>query len=127
MKRISGIWKRQPTHVAIPKPLMLAGICQNVFLNQWGKPDVRINLNHVGVFYKQEGVTGHTDSLADVLHSVWIYKEKDRIFFFTNRKLVSQFKWSDFKERRKMTVTKADTPFVKKCPVRTVAILSLVA
>jgi hypothetical protein len=127
MKRISEIWKRQPTHVAIPKPLMLAGICQGVFLNQWGKPDIRINLDHVGDFYKRKGMGSDADSSADALHSVWIYKEKDRIFFFTKRKLVSHFRWSDFRERRNMPVAKADTRFARKRPAGTVAILSLVA
>ena len=48
-----------------------------------------------------------TGSNEDDPHSVWIYPKQDRIFFFTNKRLVSHFKWSAFKEKRNKVMEKA--------------------
>jgi len=87
---------------------MLAGINQRVFVNQWGSPEVRINLDQLHGSYQQGFVALNTDSNEDDLHSFWIYVKHDRICFFTNKRLVSHFKWSAFKEKRNEVMEKAD-------------------
>jgi hypothetical protein len=87
---------------------MLAGINQKVFVNQWGSPEVRINLDQLQGSYQQGSIALTPDSNEEVLHSVWIYVKHDRICFFTNKRLVSHFKWSAFKEKRNKVMEKAD-------------------
>lgn len=98
--RISGFLKQRPRRAIERRHLMLAGIDQTVFLNQWGAPEIQIGLDVLEGFYKKGSVALSTESLARALNSVWIYKERNRIFFFTKNKMVAHFKWSDFKEKR---------------------------
>jgi len=80
---------------------MLAGICQDVFLKEWGSPEIEINLDQIEDCYERGAVTPDpNDSEGENIHSVWIYKKKDRIFFFAKKRLISHFKWSDFKEKQ---------------------------
>jgi hypothetical protein len=81
--------------------LMLAGIHQTIFLNQWGKPETQIGLKRLGSFNKLGSFFLIEDSAGEVHHSVWIYKKRDRILFFTKKKLISHSRWSEFRERRR--------------------------
>ncbi len=78
---------------------MLAGIHQTMFLNQWGEPETRFALNRVGSFNKLGSFFLIEDSAEEAFHSIWIYKRRDRILFFTKKRLVSHSRWSEFKER----------------------------
>ena len=108
LKLISDLWKPEPKRVPERRHLMLAGINQRVFANQWGSPEVRINLDQLRGSYQQGSMALNTDSNEDDPHSVWIYVKHDRICFFTNKRLVSHFKWSAFKEKRNKVMEKAD-------------------
>jgi hypothetical protein len=108
LRLISNLWKPQPRRVPERRHLMLAGLNQKVFLNQWGVPEVRINLDRLGGSYQQSVVAIDTDSRDEVFHSVWIYAKQDKICFFINKRLVSHFKWSAFKERRDKIMERAD-------------------
>jgi hypothetical protein len=77
---------------------MLAGIDQTVFLKQWGEPETQIGLNCLGSLYKLGTLFLIVNPSEEVHHSLWIYKKKDRILFFTKKRLTSHFKWSEFKE-----------------------------
>ena len=79
--------------------LMLAGIHQTIFLKQWGEPETQIGLKRLGSFNKLGSFFLIEDSAGEVLHSVWIYKKRDRILFFTKKKLTSHSRWSEFRER----------------------------
>jgi hypothetical protein len=81
--------------------LMLAGIHQNIFLNQWGEPETQIGLKRLGSFNKLGSFFLIEESAGEVLHSVWIYKKRDRILFFTKKRLISHSRWSEFRERGK--------------------------
>jgi hypothetical protein len=107
LRLISNFWRPQSRRVPERRHLMLAGINQKVFLNQWGVPEVRINLDHLEGSYQQGGVALDADSNEEVFHSVWIYVKQDRICFFANKRMVSHFKWSAFKEKRNRVAEKA--------------------
>ena len=99
-RSISSLWRNQHEHLVPCRHLMLAGISQDVFLKQWGSPEIEVNLDQLQGSYRHHTVALETDSAVENLHSVWIYKEKNRVFFFSKKRLVSHYKWSDFKEGR---------------------------
>ncbi len=78
--------------------LMLAGIHQTLFLNQWGIPETQIGLKKVGSLNNLGSLFLIEDSAKEAHYSVWIYRKKDRILFFTKKKLVSHSRWSEFRE-----------------------------
>ena len=108
LRLISNLWKPEPRRVPQRRHLMLAGINQRVFLNQWGTPEVRINLDHLEGSYQQGGVAFDPIPREDIFHSVWIYVKQDRICFFSQKRLVSHFKWSAFKDRKDQGMGSAD-------------------
>ncbi len=93
---ISDLLKPQAQPVAGRQHLMLAGIDQTAFLKQWGEPETTIGLNRLGVFNKLGPLFLVNDPAHEVHHSIWIYKKRDRILFFTKKRLVFHFKWSEF-------------------------------
>jgi len=106
---------------------MLAGINQTMFLNQWGEPETRIGLNPLGSLYKLGSLFLIADPTEEVYHSVWIYKKRDRILFFTKKRLTFHFKWSEFKERCNRPKEEINCRLSRKPPVLTVTTLALVA
>ena len=82
---------------------MLAGLYQDAFVKQWGSPEIQIHWDHFGTCYQQDSLATGTPPLEETLHAVWIYKERDRILFFTKKRLVSHFRWSDFKEKGRVS------------------------
>jgi hypothetical protein len=84
---------RKPNSRQIPgRPhLMLAGIHQKVFLNQWGEPEAQVGLSQIGKLNKLGTLFLITDPNEETHLSVWIYKKKDRILCFTREKLISHF------------------------------------
>jgi len=100
-RNISSYFRSQLRPASPRRHLMLAGICQDVFLKEWGAPEIEINLDQIEGCYKRGSLAvDGDDSEGEALHSVWVYKQRDRIFFFTKKRLVSHFKWSDFKEKQ---------------------------
>jgi len=108
LKLISDLWKPGPKRVPERRHLMLAGINQSIFVKQWGSPEIQINLDQLRGFYQQGSMALNTSSNLDDPHSVWIYTRHDKICFFTNKRLVSHFKWSAFKDKRNIVMNKAD-------------------
>ena len=80
--------------------VMLAGISQAVFLKNWGEPDVEIPLRRLGKLCEGGTLYLTVNSGDEADHSVWIYRKKDRILFFTEKKLHCHFKWSGFERER---------------------------
>ena len=116
LKLISDLWKPEPRHVRERRHLMLAGITQSVFVKQWGSPEIQINLEQLRGFYQQGSMALNTTSTPDDPHSVWIYTKHDKICFFTNKRLVSHFKWSAFKDKRNIVMNKAVPRSAKLSP-----------
>ena len=98
LRRSSDRRKSEDQQAVDRRHLVLAGLSQKIFLSQWGTPEIRINLDKTEG-YPPEAAIPSGPSMEDVLHSVWIYLKQDRVFFFTQKKLVSHFKWSAFKEK----------------------------
>ena len=94
---ISNIRKTVSRQVPERPHLMLAGISQKVFLNQWGEPEAQVGLNRIGKLNKLGTLFLITDLNEEPPLSVWIYRKKDRILFFTREKLISHFSCKKFK------------------------------
>jgi len=112
----SNFWKPRPKHLVMQSHLMLAGINQLVFLNQWGEPEIKFGLHQLGSLCNLGSLFLIVDPDDEADHSVWIYKKMDRILFFTKKRLISHFKWSDFKERCKKPKEEIDSSSTKKTP-----------
>ena len=119
--------KQRPRHGMARTHLMLAGINQGIFLKQWGEPETQIGLDWLGNFFKLGSFFLIADSIQEVHHSVWIYKKKDRILFFTRKRLTSHFKWSEFKESSKMPGETIDNENSEKSSPFVTTMLALVA
>jgi hypothetical protein len=94
---ISNIHKPYPRQAPERSHLMLAGINQKVFLNQWGEPETQVGLNKLGRLNKMGTMFLITEPTEDTFLSVWIYKKRDRILFFTKEKLISHFSCKRFR------------------------------
>jgi len=105
---------------------MLAGISQTVFLNQWGEPETQVGLNPLGSMNKLGSLFLVVDPTDEVHHSIWIYKKRDRILFFTKKRLTFHFKWSEFKEILKRPKKERDFRLIKTPPVFMATTLALV-
>lgn len=84
-----------------PQHQVLSGIHQTTFLNQWGHPEIRLSLDHLEGFFELDSISLKNELGEETFHSVWIYESKDKILFFKRGRLISHFKWSDFKQRWK--------------------------
>jgi len=104
LKAIQSMRKRRPPQVAGHHHLMLAGISQTLFRKNWGEPDAEISLKKLGIFFQRGGLYLSVKSEDDADYSVWIYKERDRVLFFTKKKLIVHFKWSGFDRRRQQSI-----------------------
>ena len=107
--------------------LMLAGINQNIFLNQWGEPETQISLKRLGSVGKLGSMFLIEDPPKEAHHSIWIYRKKDKILFFTKKRLISHSKWSEFKEQWKKLKEEPESHSPKTSPPLFTMTLSLVA
>ncbi len=94
---ISNLRKSPPRPVPELTHLVLNGINQKVFLNQWGEPETQIGLNQLGKLDRLGTLFLITVPAEQTNLSVWIYEKKDSILFFTKEKLVSHFSYKKLK------------------------------
>lgn len=130
LRNISAYFRRPNRNASPHRHLMLAGISQDAFLREWGSPEIEINLDQIEGCYKSGLLKVESENReGEPVHSVWIYKKKDRIFFFTRKRLVSHFKWSDFKEKQIPSLEIFHSPgdTKKKLPAFMATPLSLVS
>jgi hypothetical protein len=100
LRMIQQIGRGRSSYVP-PRPhVMLAGISQTVFLKNWGEPDVEIYLRKLGRLSEKGTLYLTVNSGEKADHAVWIYRKKDRILFFAEKKLHCHFKWSGFDRER---------------------------
>ena len=100
LRVIQNLGKNQPPHQTEPHHLMLTGIRQDIFLKNWGEPDIQISLKKLGSFYSRSALYLIVSSGDEADCSILIYKNRDRILFFTKKRLNTHFKWSRFEEKR---------------------------
>lgn len=101
LKPISNILKTRYMPAKSRHHLMLAGINQRVFVNQWGNPDIRIGLDRLHGYYESDIMVLNEEPGTDDFNTVWIYEKRNRIFFFRKGRLTSHFRWNDFKDKWK--------------------------
>ncbi len=94
---VPNILKPAPRQIPERPHLMLAGINQKSFLNQWGEPEAQVGLRQIGKLNKLGTLLLMTDPDEETSLSVWIYKKKDSILFFTKEKLISHFTCKKFR------------------------------
>jgi hypothetical protein len=106
---------------------MLAGINQTIFLSQWGVPEVKIGLDRLQGSFELDSIS--LNSVPDEMdnHMVWIYEKRNRIFFFKRGKLISHFRWSEYKERWKNIEEERDDRPLRKTSSLLSTTLSLAA
>ena len=92
----SKLLKVRPQQVPARSRLSLAGINQMVFIKQWGEPETQIGLNQIGKLNKLGSLFLITNP-TEAHYSVWIYKKRDKILFFTKKKLIYHFRWKEFR------------------------------
>ena len=124
---ISNVWKNPSRPRRANQHLMLAGINQTIFLNHWGVPDIKISLDRLQGSYELDSLSLNTEPNEEDYHTVWIYEKKDRIFFFKRGKLVSHFRWSEFKEKWKKPEVESNFRSAKRASGFLATALSLVA
>ena len=107
--------------------LMLAGINQTVFLNHWGIPEIKISLDRLQGYYELDSLSLNTEPSEEDNNTVWIYEKKDRIFFFKRGKLISHFRWGEFREKWKKPEEEIDFRAPRKSSALLATTLSLVA
>jgi hypothetical protein len=101
LRLISSYWRRRSGGKGSSHHLMLAGIYQGVFLNQWGHAEIEIDLSPLKSYSRPDSAMNGIDSFMETLHTVWIYKRKNKVLFFTKKRLVSHFTWRGFEEKRR--------------------------
>lgn len=94
---ISNFRKARASQIPERPHLMLTGINQKVFLNQWGKPETQVGLSQLGKLNKLGTLFLITEPTEKAPLNVWVYEKKDSILFFTKEKLVSHFSCKKFK------------------------------
>jgi hypothetical protein len=124
---VPSFLKSPARHSRDHQHLMLAGINQNIFLNQWGEPETQISLKRLGSLDKLGSVFLIEDPATEAHHSIWIYKKKDRILFFTKKRLISHSRWSEFREQWKKSKEEPEFQAPRKSPPLFTTTLSLVA
>ncbi len=123
---MSNFLRNSPRPSGIPH-LMLAGINQTPFLSQWGVPETRIGLKRVGSLDKLGSLFLIEDSAEEAYYSVWIYEKRNRILFFTKKRLISHSRWSEFREKWKGTNGEMGPGAPRKSSALFATTLSLVA
>lgn len=96
---ISNLKKSRPRQVPDRPHLMMKGLNQKVFLNQWGEPETQIGLNQLGKLNKLGTLFLITEPTEEAHLSVWIYKKKESILLFTKEKLISHFSCKKFRSK----------------------------
>jgi len=78
---------------------MLAGIHQNVFLSQWGFPEVEIALDRISGIFKPEATYMEALPADENGYRMWIYRKRKKVLFFVKGMMVSHLSCSEFKEK----------------------------
>jgi hypothetical protein len=99
---------------------MMSGIYQNTFLNQWGTPEFQMTVAGSG-FFKLDFLFMNWGQSEAEEYTAWIYEKRNRILFFKNKKLISHFRWDEFKGKGKGQKMRS----IPGCPRRSSMVTSL--
>ncbi len=124
---ISSLCKSRPKYPPAQIHIKLAGINQDIFIRQWGEPDIDTTLEKFKSFFSLDFLSSIRNSFENDAIRVWIYEKMDMFVLFKKGRLVAHFKWSEFKERFKRPVVAADSKEAKPSPRLSTARLSILA
>ncbi len=99
LKVIQNLRERQPSHATARHHLVLTGIRQTTFLQNWGEPEFHIPLKRLGSFCREKSLYLVVNSDNEADFSIMIYRKKHSVLYFTRKKLITHFKWRGFEEK----------------------------
>ncbi len=123
---ISNFCKPRPRYHTGELHLKLAGISQEIFVRQWGTPEIDTTLESFERFFSLDFLYSDSTTFESTPTTVWIYEKMDMFVLFRKGRLIAHFKWSEFKERFKRPIAKAD-PEETKPPSLITTTLSMLA
>lgn len=94
---IANFRKTGPPKMPERPHLFMAGLNQKIFLNQWGEPEAQITLNPSDKLKKLRPMFSIPAPVEEWHLSVWIYKRKNSVLFFSKERLVSHFSCRELK------------------------------
>ena len=109
--------------------LMLAGINQSVFLQEWGFPEAELYLDRIQGLFKRDATfmeARSTDTEEDH-YTMWVYRKRNKVLFFIRGTMVSHLSCTEFKERQKNRTLKPHFEVPGKASAISASALSLVA
>ena len=118
---ISNFRKPRPKYRTGQIHLKLAGINQDIFVRQWGTPEIDITLENLERFFSLDFPLNRDSSENNPI-TVWVYEKMDMFVLFSKGKLIAHFKWSEFKERFKKPKVKIDSEGRKPSFLRTTSV-----
>jgi len=86
----------------------LAGINQDLFIREWGEPDIDTTLEKFKRFFSLDFLPSIRNPFENDTTRVWIYEKNDMFVLFRKGSLMAHFKWSEFKEKSKKTAAEID-------------------
>jgi hypothetical protein len=89
--------------------LKLAGMNQDIFVRQWGAPEIDITLENLERFFSLDFLPSSINTFENDPATVWIYEKMDMFVLFSKGKLIAHFKWSEFKERFRKPMAEIDS------------------
>jgi len=108
LSHISHFRKPRPKYRTGQIHLKLAGINQDIFVRQWGTPEIDITLENLERFFSLDFLPSSSNTFENDPTTVWIYEKMDMFVLFRKGKLIAHFKWSEFKERSKRPMAEID-------------------
>ena len=119
---ISNFRKPRPKYRTGQIHLKLAGINQDIFVRQWGTPEIDITLENLERFFSLDFLPSSINTFENDPTTAWIYEKMDMFVLFSKGKLIAHFKWSEFKERFKKPKVKIDSEGRKPSFLRTTSV-----
>ena len=105
---ITNLCKPRPKYPQGQIHLKLAGMNQDIFIRQWGEPEIDTTLEKLKRLLSFDFLP-FSDTFENDTTRVWIYEKMDMFVLFRKGNLVAHFKWSEFRERSKKTAAEMDS------------------
>lgn len=86
---------------------------QDIFVRQWGAPEIDITLETLKRFFSLDFLSSSSSTFENDPTQAWIYEKVDMFVLFSKGKMIAHFKWSEFKERFKKPFTGVDSEGTK--------------
>lgn len=98
---ITNLCKPRPKYPQGQIHLKLAGMNQDIFIRQWGEPEIDTTLEKLKRLLSLDFLPFIRETFENDTTRVWIYEKMDMFVLFRKGNLVAHFRWSEFKEKFK--------------------------